>query len=156
MFKVILIEPDIPQNSGNIARLCAANNFELFLVGELGFVLSDKHLKRAGLDYWEYVRMQHISWDAFRKMTEEADERSIHLLTKHGKQAYTTMTPQIGDFLIFGSETDGLPGWLLEKYSQRWYNIPMENENVRSLNLATSVGIVAYHARYLIESSGKR
>ncbi len=152
MINIVLTEPDIPQNSGNIARLCAANNFNLFLVGELGFTLSDRHLKRAGLDYWEYVRMQHISWDAFNMMLKDTDAERVHLLTKHGKQSYTTMTPRRGDYFIFGSETDGLPNRLLEKYKERWFVIPMENKNVRSLNLATSVGIVAYHARYLIES----
>lgn len=144
MFTVALIDPQIAPNVGNIARTCAAANMDLILVGNLGFKLEDRYLKRAGLDYWEFVRIQY-------QPDREAylaglDMERTYLLSSKVTQPYTDIRPQPGDTFLFGSETAGLPKWLLGQYPAACYTIPMANKNVRSLNLATSVGIVMYHA----------
>ncbi len=144
MFHVVLVEPQIPQNTGNIARLCAAAEMELLIVGRPGFSLSSRHLKRAGLDYWEFVRLRLLlDADAFLR---GLDISRCHLLTTKTDRPYTDITPRPGDYFLFGSETAGLPGWLLAAHPEACYTIPMKNRHVRSLNLATSVGIVMYHA----------
>lgn len=143
MFNVVLVEPQIPQNTGNIARLCAATDMQLIIVGEPGFKLKDRYLKRAGLDYWEFVRIQHIpDKDAY---FAQLNLRHTYLLTTKVKRAYTHIQPQPGDSFLFGPETAGLPEWLLRAHPSSCYTIPMKNPRVRSLNLATSVGIVMYH-----------
>lgn len=144
MFKVVLVEPEIPQNTGNIARLCAAAEMELIIAGKPGFVLHDSHLKRAGLDYWEYVRIRHEP-DLPAFLTGLDMSRSYLLTTKAKGRPYTLIQPQAGDTFLFGRETGGLPHWLLEAYPQACFTIPMKNPQVRSLNLATSVGIVMCH-----------
>jgi tRNA (cytidine/uridine-2'-O-)-methyltransferase len=143
MFKVVLVEPQIPQNTGNIARLCAATGMELLIVGRPGFSMSDRYLKRAGLDYWEFVRIQHIP-DAERYLRHLTPARS-HLLTTKVTRPYTAIAPQPGDSFLFGREDGGLPAWLLATHPQSCATIPMKNSMARSLNLATSVGIVMYH-----------
>jgi len=149
MFNIVLLEPDIPQNTGNIARLAAANDYNVILVGKLGFELTDRYLKRAGLDYWEYVRIKHYEdKEAFFK--EIAPER-LHYLTKTGDKSYTEMVPKEGDYFVFGSETRGIDKERLNANRDRCYKIPMKNPGVRSLNLATSVGIVMYHAQYKLD-----
>jgi tRNA (cytidine/uridine-2'-O-)-methyltransferase len=144
MFTVALIEPQIAPNTGNIARLCAATGMELILVGKLGFFLDSKQLKRAGLDYWEFARIQYEP-DLDKYLTQLDTSRS-YLLTTKVKRPYTQINPRPGDNFLFGSETAGLPQWLLEAHPKACYTIPMKNTRVRSLNLATSVGIVMYHA----------
>ncbi len=144
MFNVVLVEPEIPQNTGNIARLCAAAEMQLIIAGKPSFVLHDSHLKRAGLDYWEYVRIKHEP--DLKAFLAQLDMSHTYLLTTKAKQRpYTLIRPQPGDSFLFGRETGGLPRWLLEAYPEACYTIPMKNPNVRSLNLATSVGIVMYH-----------
>jgi len=144
VFTVALIDPQIPPNTGNIARLCAAADLELVIVGKLGFTLSDKYLKRAGLDYWEFSRIRYeADWEKFYT---GLDMSRAYLLTTKVQRPYTQITPRPGDTFLFGSETAGLPEWLLESHPDACYTIPMKNPNVRSLNLATSVGIVMYHA----------
>jgi len=144
MFTVALIDPQIPPNTGNIARLCAAANLELVIVGKLGFTLSDKYLKRAGLDYWEFARIRYQpDWEKFYA---ELDMSRAYLLTTKVRRPYPQISPLPGDTFLFGSETAGLPEWLLERHPDACYTIPMKNPNVRSLNLAVSVGIVMYHA----------
>lgn len=142
MFNVILVEPQIPQNTGNIARLCAATDMQLIIVGQPGFSLSDRYLKRAGLDYWEFVRIKHVPDTA--AFFNQLDMSRTYLLTTKVKQPYTEIRPQPGDNFLFGREDAGLPEWLLRSYPQRCATIPMKNPGVRSLNLATSVGIVMY------------
>lgn len=142
MFNVILVEPQIPQNTGNIARLCAAAEMDLCLVGKLGFFLDDRYLKRAGLDYWEFARITYEP-DQDKFLTNLDVNRSYFLTTK-AKRPYTEINPQAGDTFLFGSETAGLPNWLLQAHPTSCYTIPMKNPNIRSLNLATSVGIVMY------------
>jgi tRNA (cytidine/uridine-2'-O-)-methyltransferase len=144
MFKVVLVEPEIPQNTGNIARLCAAAEIELIIAGKPGFVLHDSHLKRAGLDYWEYVRLKHEP-DLAAYLAQLDMSRTYLLTTKAKNRPYTLIRPQPGDSFLFGRETGGLPRWLLEAYPASCFTIPMKNPHVRSLNLATSVGIVMYH-----------
>ncbi len=144
MFTVVLVEPQIPQNTGNIARFCAAMDMELLIVGKPGFFMSDRYLKRAGLDYWEFARIRH---EPDRdKFLAEIDVHRHFLLTTKVRRPYTEITPQPGDYFLFGSETAGLPEWFLHAHESACFTIPMKNTGVRSLNLATSVGIVMAHA----------
>jgi len=141
---VVLVEPQIPPNTGNIARLCAAAKCHLILLGELGFELSDRYLKRAGLDYWE-----HVSWDHIpepESFFENMPKDHCHLLTTHSDRPYTQMTPQEGDYIFFGKETAGLPKPWLHQASDRCFTIPMWEPGVRSLNLSSAVAIVVYDA----------
>lgn len=144
MFTVVLVEPQIPQNVGNIARSCAAGNLDLVLVGRLGFRLTDRHLKRAGLDYWEYVRIQHEpDRDTY---LAQLDMQRSYILSSKVTQPYTEIPAQPGDTFIFGSETAGLPADFMAAHPKACYTIPMANPRARCLNLATSVGIVMFHA----------
>jgi tRNA (cytidine/uridine-2'-O-)-methyltransferase len=143
MFNVVLVEPQIPPNTGNIARLCAATGLQLFIVGEPGFKLRDRYLKRAGLDYWEFVQIKHIP--EVESYLAQLDMRHTFLLTTKVKRPYTALRPQPGDSFLFGREDAGLPEWLLQANPESCATIPMKNPQARSLNLATSVGIVMYH-----------
>ena len=141
---VALIEPEIPPNTGNIARLCAATFTPLHLVGKLGFRSDDKAVRRAGLDYWSEVEIHyHLNVEALYKVLP--DSRFLYFTTK-AQRAYTSFQYAPGDCLVFGSETRGLPEELLRVNWERSLTIPMPNRRVRSLNLATSVGIVLYEA----------
>ena len=143
-FHVALFEPEIPPNTGNIARLCAATRTPLHIVGATGFRMDDRTLKRAGLDYWDEVELhRHIDVDSLYKNLP--DSRFLYLTTKV-ERLYTDWQYRGGDCLVFGPETRGLPESLLKPNSERCLTIPMANKNVRSLNLATSVGIVLYEA----------
>ncbi len=144
MLHIALVEPEIPPNTGNIARLCAATFTDLHIVGATGFRMDDRTLKRAGLDYWNEVRLhRHIDLDRLYKALP--DSRFLYFTTKT-KTPYTDWQFADSDCLIFGRETRGLPEDLLEKNREQCLTIPMPNENVRSLNLANSVGIVLYEA----------
>jgi tRNA (cytidine/uridine-2'-O-)-methyltransferase len=143
-FHVALLEPEIPPNTGNIARLCAATRTPLHIVGATGFRMDDRTLKRAGLDYWDEVELhRHIDIDSLYKSLP--DSRFVYLTTKV-ERPYTDWEFRDGDCLVFGPETRGLPETLLKANSDRCLTIPMANKNVRSLNLATSVGIILYEA----------
>ncbi|MEJ5299492.1 MAG: tRNA (cytidine(34)-2'-O)-methyltransferase [Thermodesulforhabdaceae bacterium] len=142
--RVVLYQPEIPQNTGNIARTCAATRLPLHLIEPLGFKLSDRYLKRAGLDYWPHVKLfVHPSFDAF---IEAVNPSRCILYSTRGTISYDEILYQPGDCLIFGSETRGLPEDLLfsGKYSVAF--IPIDRSRVRSLNLSTAVGIVAFEA----------
>ena len=144
MLHVALFEPEIPPNTGNIARLCAATFTELHVVGVTGFKMDDRTLKRAGLDYWDDVVLhRHIDLDAL--YTSLPASRFIYLTTK-AERPYTDWKFADNDCLVFGPETRGLPADLLDANWERCLTIPMQNKHVRSLNLATSVGIVLYEA----------
>lgn len=144
MFNVALFEPEIPPNTGNIARLCAATNTHLHIVGVTGFRMDDRTLKRSGLDYWEYVSLsRHVDLDALYAALPSS--RFFYLTTKT-TQKYTDVEFADGDCFVFGPETRGLPEDVLDANSSMCLTIPMANTNVRSLNLATSVGIVLYEA----------
>jgi len=144
MLHVALVEPEIPPNTGNIARLCAATFTELHIVGVTGFKMDDRTLKRAGLDYWDNVKL-HRHIDLERLFETLPNSRFLYLTTKT-KRSFTDWQFQPDDCLIFGPETRGLPEELLRKNEERCLTIPILNEKVRSLNLATSVGIVVYEA----------
>jgi tRNA (cytidine/uridine-2'-O-)-methyltransferase len=149
MFKVVLVEPQIPQNTGNVARLCAATGMDLIIAGRPGFSMSDRYLKRAGLDYWEYVRIEHLpDLDLYYEQLEMA---RTHLLTTKVERPYTDIRPRPGDSFLFGREDAGLPEWLLKANPNSCATIPMKNPRARSLNLATSVGIVMYHMLSLFD-----
>jgi tRNA (cytidine/uridine-2'-O-)-methyltransferase len=144
IFHVALIEPEIPPNTGNIARLCAATFTRLHLVGKLGFRTDDKAVKRAGLDYWNEVDIRyHLNIAALYAALPEC--RFLYFTTK-SKLPYTGWQYRSGDCLVFGRETRGLPEDLLRANWERCLTIPMPNPKIRSLNLATSVGIVMYEA----------
>jgi tRNA (cytidine/uridine-2'-O-)-methyltransferase len=144
---LVLVEPDIPQNTGNIARLCAATGTTLDLIEPLGFQLTDKLVKRAGLDYWDAVDIQrHTSLDAFLQSPISNPKSKIRFFSTSGTKSYTEADYQPGDCLIFGSESKGLPLELLEAHPEDVYNIPMILDNVRSLNLANAASIVLYEA----------
>lgn len=144
MLHVALVEPEIPPNTGNIARLCAATRTALHIVGVPGFRMDDRTLKRAGLDYWDHVEL-HRHIDIERLYDALPDSRFVYLTTK-SKTSYTDWKFEDGDCLVFGRETRGLPEDLLAANKERCLTIPMPNPEVRSLNLATSVGIVLYEA----------
>ncbi|HEY3674438.1 MAG TPA: tRNA (cytidine(34)-2'-O)-methyltransferase [Candidatus Tumulicola sp.] len=141
---VALVEPEIPPNTGNVARLCAATGCALHLVEPLGFKIDDRELKRAGLDYWQHLRLAvHPSLDAFLEATASL---SRWFVSTRGREHYGEAAFNRGDVLIFGKETRGLPLELLERYPERTLRIPMREDSVRSLNLSTSAGIVTYAA----------
>ena len=140
--KIVLYQPQIPQNTGNIVRTCAVTGCSLILVGPLGFSIHDRWLKRAGLDYWEGVNVEIA--DSLDNVLESSDENFYFFSSKATKR-YSDVKYQANDLLIFGSETSGLPAYLSEKYPTQFVQIPML-ENVRCLNLATSVGIAVYGA----------
>jgi len=141
---IVLVDPQIPPNTGNIARLCGANGIPLHLVGELGFSLSDKQLKRAGLDYWESVQ-----WSVFPDKAAYLAQLPMaksHFFSTQTTVSYFDHTYTAGDYLVFGSETAGLGRDFVRSVGDRACCIPMVNPSVRSLNLATSVGIGVYEA----------
>ena len=142
---IVLYEPEIPQNTGNIARLCACLDAKLFLVGRLGFNITDKHLKRSGLDYWDKVEVEHIlDFETFEKEFPIESNPYFLFTTKVEKKYYDVNYP-LGSFLIFGPETRGIPEDILKKYNSGCVTIPMK-KTLRSLNLSNSVAIGAYEA----------
>lgn len=149
MFTVVLVEPQIPQNTGNIARLCAATEMDLVIAGQPGFSLNNRYLRRAGLDYWEFVRIRHQP--DLETLYDRLDMARTYLLTTKVKRPYTAIQPRPGDSFLFGREDAGLPEWLLGANPEACATIPMKNPNARSLNLATSVGIVMYHMLALFD-----
>lgn len=143
MFNIVLVEPEIPQNTGNISRTCAVTGCKLHLVRPLGFSLDDRHLKRAGLDYWDELSIFY--YDSFEELESKFPDASFHLFTTHAEKNYTDAVYNEDDFLVFGKETAGLGKAII---SRRWNDsvrIPMR-ENLRSLNLSNSVAIAVYEA----------
>ncbi len=142
---MVLVEPEIPQNTGSVGRLCLAVGATLHLVEPLGFELDHKKLKRAGLDYWEHLNVKvHSSLEAF-DASLPSDAPLVLIENRSGKMLYDHhFVP--GSYLIFGRETSGLPDWIMEKYSDRTLTIPMFDARIRSLNLSNSVSIAAYEA----------
>ena len=143
MMNIVLFNPEIPQNTGNIARTCAATGATLHLIEPLGFSLSDKYLKRAGLDYWNL--MTYHTYPDFGEFLRQHPDARMHFASTKAPRGYHEATYQDGDFLIFGCETRGLPENLLEQVYDRCIRIPMRPE-ARSLNLSNSVAIVLYEA----------
>lgn len=147
IINIVMFEPEIPQNTGNVARLCACIGAKLYLVGRLGFSMSDKYMKRSGLDYWDKVEIEHIiDFEEFENMFNEGEfEKRVHLFTTKCTKLYTDIKYSKGDFLVYGPETRGLPEQILNKYQKNCVTIPMRPET-RSLNLSNSVAIGAYEA----------
>ena len=155
---IVLVEPEIPPNTGNVARLCAATGATLHLVGPLGFRLDDRDMKRAGMDYWEQVTWKYWeSLEELRKSTQagtpvtplqkqDEGQPTFYYVTTKSKRPYTTPRYNWDDYLVFGRETAGLPKELLEANAETTITIPMFNLQARSLNLATAVAIVLYEA----------
>ena len=142
-FNIALYEPEIPQNTGNIARLCACTGADLYLIGKLGFSLSEKYVKRAGLDYWDSVNIVQVP--TIEELWKNFPQNKFYYLTTKTQTPYYNCNFKDGDFLVFGPETRGLPENLLNKYKSETLNIPMK-EGQRSLNLSNSVAIVLYEA----------
>ena len=143
MFNVVLIEPEIPPNTGNIGRLCLATRSTLHLVRPFGFSLDDRQLRRAGLDYWEEISLQ--LWDSFDALqTAQSPSTRYFFLTTKAQPPYYSVNFRNGDFLVFGRETKGLPSHLLEANATGCITIPMYG--TRSLNLATAVAVVLFEA----------
>lgn len=148
---VVLVEPEIPQNTGNIARTCAATGTPLHLVGPLGFSLSDRYLRRAGLDYWPHVDL-HV-YGSLEELGKAFPNHRFYLFTTKGHQLYHQVRYRPGDLLIFGSETRGLPQDLLERCPEACVRVPMRDQ-VRSLNLSNTVALVLYEALRQMDFSG--
>ena len=142
---IVLVEPEIPPNTGNVARLCAATRTTLHLIEPLGFQIDDRQLKRAGMDYWE-----HVSWHRWRSWGEFAAAlppgAKLWFIESGGPKRYSEASYGADDFLIFGRETAGLPKALLEQNREGWLRIPMFNEKARSLNLSNCVALVLFEA----------
>lgn len=143
MFHIVLVEPEIPQNAGNIARTCAATGAHLHMIRPLGFEVTDKYLKRAGLDYWDLVKVSY--YDSFDELKAQYPNGRFFFFTTKGRKRHSDVAFQDGDFLVFGKETKGLPEELLLKHKGECLRIPMFSE-ARSLNLGNSAAIALYEA----------
>ena len=144
MLNIVLVEPEIPQNAGNIARTCAVTGSRLHMVRPLGFEVSDKYLKRAGLDYWHFVDISY--YDSIEELMDKFYNGSnFYFFSTKAKKIHSDANYKDGDFLVFGKETKGLPEELLHDNYDRAIRIPM-GQNIRSLNLSNSVAIVLYEA----------
>ena len=142
---IVLVEPEIPPNTGNVARLCAAARVVLHLVEPLGFKLDDAQLKRAGLDYWRHVKWHRWpNWAAFQRQLPAGAR--LWLIESKGPRHYAEASYQPDDYLVFGRETAGLPAEIIAQYSGGWLRIPMFDTNVRSLNLSNCVALALYEA----------
>lgn len=146
---IVLVEPEIPQNTGNIARTCAITGTTLHLVRPLGFSVSDKALKRAGLDYWNLVEIHY--YDSFAHVLEKYSNSNFYYSTTKTKNRYSDLKYEEGSFFVFGRETKGLPKELLEKKPENCITIPMKTNIARSLNLSNSVNIILYEALRQLE-----
>jgi len=141
---IVLFEPEIPQNTGNIARTCVLTNSKLHLIKPLGFSLDEKHLKRAGLDYWQFLDLEiHECYEDFRKKYINS---IFYFSTTKAKNYYTDVKYNYGDFIIFGKESSGLPNVIRESDPSRCIRVPMLETSTRSLNLANTVAVVSYEA----------
>ena len=142
---IVLVEPEIPPNTGNVARLCAATNSTLHLIEPFGFKLDDSQLKRAGMDYW-----QHVQWHRWRNWQEFTSkvsaEAKLWFVEQGGTKRYDQAAFGKDDYIVFGRETAGLPKTLLEEHQETWIRIPMFNANARSLNLSNCVAMVLFEA----------
>lgn len=140
---IVLVEPEIPQNTGNIARTCAVTGAHLHLVGPLGFVMDDAKLKRAGLDYWDQLPIHH--YDSFQEFQQKHSNGRFFCATTKATRVYDAFVYQDGDYFLFGKETKGLSADILDTYKEQLIRIPMGSK-FRSLNLSNSVAIIAYEA----------
>ncbi|MFK7873448.1 MAG: tRNA (cytidine(34)-2'-O)-methyltransferase [Oligoflexales bacterium] len=139
---ICLFQPEIPQNTGNISRLCAATASRLHIIRPLGFSTEDRNLRRPGLDYWPFLDLELHS--NIEELFQIIPPQRAAFLSTHGQKSYTEIPPE-KDLFIFGQETAGLPKSLHDQYPDSFYTLPMHHPNVRSLNLANAVSIVTYH-----------
>lgn len=139
---IVLIEPEIPNNTGNIGRLSLASGSRLHLVKPFGFEITDKRLKRAGLDYWKHVDL--YIYESIDKFFEKNKGSQMAFLSSHGEKDYLEIPYQDELFLVFGKESKGLPASITENFEDQLYKIPIHSENIRSLNLSNAVSIVVY------------
>lgn len=154
MLHIVLFNPEIPQNTGNVGRLCAISESRLHLIHPLGFEISDKHLKRSGMDYWESLDVHHhADWAAFRA-SPAAPSGRLWLFTTKAAGSFWSAEYAPGDGLVFGNEGHGAPDWLHDELAATRVTIPQKNAALRSLNLSTAVGIAAFEALRQIEHSG--
>ena len=145
MMHIVLVNPEIPQNTGNIARTCAATGAKLHLIEPLGFELSDQYLKRAGLDYWHTLDISYF--DSLEELRALYPDARFFYASTHAKNRYTDTAFQDGDFLVFGKETAGLPEWLLAQNEEQCVRLPMiDNDAARSLNLSNAVAVGVFEA----------
>lgn len=151
MLHIVLVEPEIPPNTGNVSRLCAGLNAHLHLVGKLGFSIDDRHLKRAGLDYWEHVQLSRH--DSLEAMAAHYPRARWVYTSAHAETLHTDWIYEPDDFLVFGKETAGLPRELLARNPERQIRIPHWGP-VRSLNLSNAVAVIAYEAMRQLSSRG--
>ena len=143
-FNIVLFQPEIPQNTGTIGRLAVSTNCRLHLIEPLGFSIEDKYLKRAGLDYWQHLSPSiHKDWASF--LTAE-NPRRLFFISTHGEKNFLDAEYQLGDYLVFGRESAGLPPEFYDSYREDMWKIPMPGKFSRSLNLANAVSIVLYEA----------
>ncbi len=139
---IVLVAPEIPNNTGNIGRLCLGTNSELHLVKPLGFEINDSRLKRAGLDYWQHVKVNYYeSWEAFLTIHSE---KEMAFFSSHGQKSFWDISFTKDMFLVFGKESTGLPDAITTANKERLYQIPLYSPHIRSLNLANAVGITLY------------
>jgi tRNA (cytidine/uridine-2'-O-)-methyltransferase len=142
---IVLLEPEIPPNTGNVARLCAATSSTLHLIEPLGFKMDDTQLKRAGMDYWQHVSWHRwADWSQFQRSVPPTAQ--LWFIESGGPRIYSEVRFSADDYLVFGRETAGLPKGLLEQNREAWLRIPMVNANARSLNLSNCVAIVLFEA----------
>jgi tRNA (cytidine/uridine-2'-O-)-methyltransferase len=152
MLHVVLVEPEIPQNTGNIARLCVASGARLHLVGPLGFSINGKEARRAGMDYWH--RLDLVAWNSWDEFLSANGGSRLWLLSSKVERPYWDTQVQDGDMIVFGRESKGLPASLLAAHPESCLTIPM-SEGTRSINLATSVGIVLYEGIRQLRVAGE-
>lgn len=141
---IVLFEPEIPQNTGNIARTCVLTNCKLHLIKPLGFSLDEKHLRRAGLDYWKDLDLN--VYESYDELREKYKDSNFYFSTTHAKNCYHEVNFKEGDFVVFGKESAGLPDRIRENDPERCIRVPMINTTTRSLNLSNTVSIVVYEA----------
>jgi tRNA (cytidine/uridine-2'-O-)-methyltransferase len=141
---IVLFQPEIPQNTGNIARTCVLTDCDLHLIKPLGFSLDEKHLKRAGLDYWQYLNL--YIYDSYEELREKFKESTFYFSTTHGHKFHTDVQFKQGDFVVFGRESSGLPEYIKSSDPEKCIRVPMIKTTTRSLNLSNSAAIVIYEA----------
>ncbi|MDG1714247.1 tRNA (cytidine(34)-2'-O)-methyltransferase [Lacinutrix sp.] len=139
---IVLIEPEIPNNTGNIGRLALASGSNLHLVKPFGFEITDARLKRAGLDYWQHLNLHY--YESIEEFFRKNEDKKMVFLSSHGKKKHWDIAFEDDLFLVFGKESEGLPKTITEKYTDKLFKIPLYSEHVRSLNLANAVSIIVY------------
>ncbi|MDP4090243.1 MAG: tRNA (uridine(34)/cytosine(34)/5-carboxymethylaminomethyluridine(34)-2'-O)-methyltransferase TrmL [Bacillota bacterium] len=141
---IVLFQPEIPQNTGNIARTCVLTNSTLHIIKPMGFSLDEKHVRRAGLDYWPYLKLE--MYESYEELREKYKEGTFYFSTTKGTRFYTEVSFKQGDFVVFGRESSGLPDYIREANKQNLIRVPMLETSTRSLNLSNTVAIMAYEA----------